>query len=466
MPRAWLALAGGLLSLALVGSLVVAPDGEPDARPVPPAVVDLALVERGWRLGDDGAPPVGVDGMRLTDSVELDYRQRAGQLRLGPGWRTDGTRYAVLWCDLPVIDDPAVRPPALSLTFDEGTVTVPCAGRRGSPALTSLQPLPPAGPDDRPRPEHEWTGDLPEQGTATLAVYVELYGAPLRAGAPEPPPAPPPGAAGVDSTDPAARHGRRTVHVTMVALQPSSRLLLWAGGPGLLQVSVDGTVVTDDGDLDPGSSDWTGQDPDLRNGYWRAPRTGSSRTLDLPAQVLPPTGGSRTVVVSVPGARALPRSWSVHVVPGEHVAPQGAARAVPPPDLPDVAGYRPEAAWEVPRDGHPHELPLPASSGTGGPRAGGREGDDGPWSWSYVVVTQVPEDEPTAVLASTARSRRIPGLTAEDLADGGQVLVDALRRPILDPGPETAGPALAVTLPPAPGQPAALVLAWRKDRGG
>jgi hypothetical protein len=447
MTRAvrWLILVGLALAVVVLGPgpTVRVPT---TSTPPPPD-----LTGRGWVL-DDGRPPVGVDGMRLTDAVEVGYREREGSLRLGAGWRTGGSRYAVLWCDLPALEDPVLRMPALTLTFEEGEVRLPCAGRHGTPPVTRLQPLPPAGPQDRPVPRHSWSGDLPRRGSATLAVYLELYGAPLRSAPLLPVPAGPPGSAGLDSSAPTARHGAGTVQVAMVEVEHDSRLELWAGGPGLLPLTVDGIVVTDDGDLDDKGADWARQDPDLRAGAWFAGRPDARRTLSLPEELVPEPGRSRTVVLSVEGAMALPRAWSVQVVPGRVADPSGAALASTLPEgLPRVPGLEPAGAWLVPRDGHRHELPL-------GTAAAGTD----PWAWGWVVLGAGPVSDvrATPVPATLTRGeqlRRVPALDAGDPLDE-----TLLRQTRVDraPSPEDTA-ALFVSVPPAPGQPLVRVVAWR-----
>lgn len=446
-----------MLALALVGSMLTAPehvatDTAPEPRP--DALPELALVDRGWALAEDGTPPVGVDGMRLTDVVEIGYEDRAGWLRLGAGWRTGGTRWAVLWCDLPSLEDPAVEQPTLELSFDEGAVSLPCAGRSGNPALDTLTPLPPAGPDDRPTPDHLWRGDLPKDGSATLGVYLELYGAPLRTGRVLAPPPPPAGAVALDSGSTPVRHGGRAVHVAMVEVRAGSRLTLWAGGPGLLRASVDGRVVTDDGDLEE-NPDWGHQDPDLRDGYWHAGRAGSRRTLDLPPDVLPDDGGSRTVVVAVSEESALPGSWSVHISPAEPVVPDAEAAVMPAPSgIPTAPGLTPVAAWLVPADGHPHELALPEL-----PR-----GDD-PWTWKFVLVSDDTRPGAAATLSSEERGRPFPRLGTVALGPSVDDLRETLlrQRDFVRPAAESSRP-VAVALAPAPGQPLLQVLAFRTDR--
>lgn len=460
-----LLVVAGMLTLALALGLVAAPD-DPAPETVgltqPGPHLGLELVGRGWILGNDGTPPVGVDGMRLTDTVEIGYEEPTGWLRLGAGWSTGGTRWGVLWCDLPELADPAVRSPALTLTFDEGDVSLPCAARDGTPAVTRLTPLPPAGPDDHPTPEHVWEGDLPREGGATLGIYLELYGAPLRTGRVLPPPPPAPAAVALDSTTIPVRHGGRSVRVAMVELTAHSRLELWAGGPGLLRVSVDGRVVTDDGDL-ADEPDWADQDPDLRDGFWHAGREGATRTLELPPDVLPPDQGARTVVISVGEDAALPGAWSVHVTPGTPVEPRGAALPTPlPVDLPDVPGMTAAAAWQVPGDGHPHDLPVPDLAAAPSSEGTAATPVD-PWSWKYVVVSDDPRPGVPATLLSADRGRAFPRVGTDALTAGTELIETVLRqRDQARPAGERSG-RLAVTLAQAPGQPLLQVLAFRPD---
>jgi hypothetical protein len=212
-------------------------------------------------------------------------------------------------------------------------------------------------------------------------------------------------------------------------------------------VTVDGIVVTDDGDLDEEGSDWARQDPDLRAGAWFAGRADARRTLALPEELVPEPGGSRRVVLSVEGAMALPRAWSVHVVPGTVAQPSGAALPTRlPVRPPDVPGLEPAGAWLVPRDGHRHELPL-------GTAAAGSD----PWAWGWGVLDADAASDVPATLTRGEQLRRVPAL------DGGDPLAETLlRQTRVDRPPSPEGTAaLFVSVPPAPGQPLVRVVAWR-----
>lgn len=258
----------------------------------------------------------------------------------------------------------------------------------------------------------------------------------------------------LDSASTPVRHGGRAVHVSLVKVRAGARLTLWAGGPGLLRASVDGRVVTDDGDL--GSTpDWGRQDPDLRDGYWHAGRAGARRTIDLPPDVLPDGVDSRTVVVSVSEESALPGSWSVQIVPAQPVTPVGDARAVAvPADVPAVLDLAPVAAWLVPADGHPHTLPLPRLS----------PGED-PWTWKYVLVSDDTRPGAAATLSSEQRGRPFPRLGSDALLPTADDLSETLlrQRDFQRPAEESAVP-VSVALAPAPGQPLLEVLAFRTER--
>lgn len=361
--RRW-GYAAGVAAAATV-AVVATQTAEPGPESVGtvPAERPGDAADRGWVL-TDGSPPEVADGLTLLGSAELS----AGGTVQVPDPEPTGRRqrYAVLWCDTgPAADDPAIQDPALVL--DEGAVTIPCLPRSGAGTVTPV-PLPPAGEDGQLGAT--WEGDLPRDAEAVVAVYEEAS----RSGYPYPPlPDPPldPPAVGEDATaldagtplvfvqDPVEDDlgivWTAEMHTETVALGPGSTLDLWAGGPGELRVLVDGIWVTDDGD---GADAWAGQDPELREGGWQAFTPGQRSTLELPEELLPAAGESRTVQVAVQPVMGV-HPWQVAVTDvGE--AP---AALAPVPDGTGVpewfGGYRLAATWELPTDGSWQTLELP-----------------------------------------------------------------------------------------------------------
>lgn len=424
------------------------------------------LTDRGWRLDAEGRPPAAVDGMRLVESVDLSFREAEGEVSLGSGWRSGGTRYAVLWCDLPRVEDPVIVEPTLRLSLAQDSVRLPCAGRDGYPPVRGLQPLPPVAENEHALAQHAWEGDLPSSGQGTLGIYLELYGAPLRTGRPQPLPDGLTGT-GVDSGTAPRAGADRERYLASVQLGADSVLELWAGDPGLLTVDVDGVVVTDDGDLGAEEPAWHEQDPELRDGSWHVSTPGAQRRLALPDSLLPEAGGSRTVTLSVPSTRTLPRTWSVRAVPALAAPDPPPPAPLPPPvTLPEAPSLLPLASWQVPRDGLPHELHVPA----------GARVPTSPEDWVVAIVDPArrtgAEGAPTAhplrgIATLGERFRDLPVLTGRDGTTGlpSSARIDMLPAPAWRGAEQTDAGAdtdqlVRVVVAPAPGHPPATVLAW------
>ena len=348
-----------------------------DPRPTPdePATVlpgpTRDLGEAGMRLDDQGHPPWVAMGLRRLGSVESDPTSRQGQARLSsPTSPLQLAWFAALWCDMPPLDDTRIQPPEGTVTIGGEEVVVPCAGKDGDPAVSELVPLPP-----KPELELRVTGDLPPGGTAVLAVYAELDGPPptLRtSGARAVLPDPPPGAVLVDEDDTTPTTDG-VEYTQVVEITHDSTLLAQVEQPGTVVVLVDGTTVSDDGDLawweqltaseewgqahPPGA--WRTQRADLLMGRWAAYVAGDTRTFALPEGIRPAPGERRTVTVAVAaeqaatGARVtVTAATKVDVDTGP--VPRRDPREGEAPEF--VQGYRLVGVWGVPRDGLPREL--------------------------------------------------------------------------------------------------------------
>lgn len=447
--------------------------------PEPPQLEDpdqepADLSHRGWVLGNDTAPPSAVDGMRLVETLLLSYAERELALVLDDTVLAGGTRYAVLWCDLPPVDDPGLRLPTLSLELPEGAVVVPCAGRRSEPPVRQLAPLPPAqGRDEGVPIEAVWAGDLPNAGTVELAIYLESLGVPLRRSTLLTAPEPQTGAVVLDPGTTIVPGGARlrSNYVQPARISHDSDLTLWAGGSGLVEVLVDGVVVTDDGDLvaqdDPlvdrqpprPEDSWRQQDPELRGGAWHVSVAGATRTLELPEELLPPPGQHRTVIVSVPNRAALPSTWQVSLRPA--TMPELDLDPLQPTLPRDLPGPDPRcsqqvvqvASWTVPQDGLPRQLVLPAHPcpghvGAAGDPLAGQHLDPGSLTYRSTSIG----------LLSNGGLLHMLAVRDLEIEPGEPLVPGAWRRPSQIAPPEETG--LWVTMPPAPGRPEATLTAY------
>lgn len=332
------------------GALDRAPGGEQD-RPA-----------SGEWLLTDGAPPPAAAGLALLDSAEVSA---GGTVQVpDPEPFNQRQRYIVMWCDEgPAADDPAVRPP--SLVLEDSGVAIPCLPRAGGDGSGIPMPLPPAG--DAGELAATWQGDVPRDGEAVVAVYEEAarstYPFPPQPDAPLEPPALPAGAVEVGPETPQAEvrdpEGStvRQMHVRNVTLGADSLLELWAAGPGVLRVQVDGVWVTDDGDLDA-EADWRRQDPELRDLGWQVFTPGQRRTLELPDELLPAARQERTVQIAVQPVMGT-QEWQVAVT-GTGPAPEAIAPSTDAAGMPEwFGGFRRAATWNVPTDGAFHDLQVP-----------------------------------------------------------------------------------------------------------
>lgn len=349
-------IAAGGVAAAAAGVLVVG-QAWPEQTAVGPAG-DTLGTEQEWTL-TDGAPPEVAGGLTLLESVELEDADEVTVLSPDGG----AQRYAVLWCDTGPVDDPAIQAPRLRLP--EIDVTVPCLSDDGAPDQVSPVPLPPT---DQPW-AGTWEGDLPEGSSAVLGVYAEAdwSGYPF-AGWPDPPltaPAPEDGAVVIDP-DSAQRvvSGLEDgpvgvapqVRAADVTVGENSSVQVWTGMPGRLQVWVDGTLITDDGDS---TEAWREAHPALRDGDLVSFTAGQRVEIPLPGDL---TEVGSTVQVSVLAPQAL--SWQVAVtdVPGSGAGTEALAPVDDVDDLPDrYAGMRRVATWQVPSGSGESVLELPAS---------------------------------------------------------------------------------------------------------
>ncbi|ANS78525.1 hypothetical protein SGUI_1129 [Serinicoccus hydrothermalis] len=272
----------------------------------------------------------------------------------------------MLWCDTgPALDDPAVTPPGLTLDVGEGgLLPVPCRSSDGSGEGAPPVALPPSEDGW----QAAWEGDLPADGDAVLGIYEEAAHADYPfPGWPDPLPQAPDVADGEVSLDQdTPLTGQQisgqevTVMVTSTVaanLDEDSTVELWTSVPGRIQVWLDGTLLTDDGD---DLQEWQVADPALRDGSFSAFTAGQRLTLAVPPEL-----AQRGEPVRVSAGANHGQPWQVRVTGAD--GPRGAVDAVAPvsPDaLPDAlvewsGGMHRLAAWELPTDGTVAELELP-----------------------------------------------------------------------------------------------------------
>ncbi|SOC52578.1 hypothetical protein [Ornithinimicrobium cerasi] len=467
-PRRWLA---GATAVAVLGAGTVAaltwPQETPETPETPgdgvtshlppgtgPAPADLVL-------GADGEPPRSVDGLRLSKTVTIDYRRATDPLDLsGFGGASGYARWAVLWCDLPAVDDDHLRIPQLTLDLAGAAVELPCAGRGGIPTRLTALPIGLAG-----HVPVAWSGDLPGRGSATLALYGETdpWAVTRRPGTqPVPPVAD--GAAAVTAADVAMQGWEGPVHTRVLEVGHESTLTVWAGSSLALSVLVDDVRLTDDGDLrarylNPPPDLWRTQDPSLREGRWVVVTPDQLRTFPLPEAVRPGPGERRAVAVTVALSPAdTAARWQVQVsdttapgTPGPELALRpGRPAAVAASTAPDaVGGARLVGSWSVPQDGVPHPVEAPVGDLetliVAVPGAGGEE------MYDELAMGSL-ERADRAVLFPVG-----PGV-GELLAWGlGPWQDHAELRPTGGPSPDDA---LSLRLPPVPGHPPTDVLAY------
>ncbi|WP_299521181.1 hypothetical protein [uncultured Serinicoccus sp.] len=371
--RRWWWVAAAAVPLAVLCGYALSPDrdeatGSDDAAPTGPGVVvpdAVNLTEAGFELDDDGEPPsraadlTRMETLKLTPGRSADLTLNTGDARFGG----ELASFAVLWCDMPPADDPALARPVGEITVEGSTLTLPCAGTAGEPAvgLDHIVALPASG-EARVRV----TGHLPPDGSAVLGLYAQTDGVavePLPDGDLTAGPPIPPAAVAVDELGPALPYDQGGRLVQPVQLSPDSTIRVWSGRKGAVTVLVDGVPVTDDGDLKRwagGDAGWRGQQPDVREGRWVVYVPGSAREFALPDDLVPEGGQQRSAVVEVlaestehvqvVATRAAPGDSDHDPLPQ---ADEGEA-----PEL--VWGHRLAGAWEVPTDGLERELLDPA----------------------------------------------------------------------------------------------------------
>ncbi|KUG55595.1 hypothetical protein AVL62_04570 [Serinicoccus chungangensis] len=366
--RRWWWVAAAVVPVALLVGYALSvdrdePAGPDEAAPSGPGVVQVGAVdlgEAGFELDEDGEPPRGAAGLTRMETLELTPGGSADLALNTVDARFGGqvASFAVLWCDMPPADDPALDSPVGEITVEGSTLTLPCAGTAGEPAvgLDHLVALPASG-----EAEVRVTGDLPPDGGAVLGVYAQtddmavepFPDGDLTAGPPVPEDAVVVDEAGaVMPFDPGDRL------VQPVELSPTSTIRVWSGRTGAVSVLVDGIPVTDDGDLEwwaTGEADWREQQPDIREGRWMVYVPGSTREFTIPDDVVPPNGRRPAVVEVVTESTEHVQVVATQAVPGEAArepVPQGDGGEAP--EL--ISGHRLLGAWELPMDGLEREL--------------------------------------------------------------------------------------------------------------
>lgn len=364
--RWWVAAAA--VPLAVLGGYALFPDRDestgPDAAaPTGAGAVQVGSVdlgEAGFELDEDGEPPGGAAGLTRMETLELTPGRRA-DLTLNTFDARFGSQvasFAVLWCDMPPADDPALERPSGEISVEGSTLAVPCAGTAGEPVvgLDHLIALPASG-----EAQVRVTGDLPPGGGAVLGVYAQtddMVVEPLPSGDLTAGPPVPEGAVVVDEAGPVMPFDPGERLVQPVELSNASTVRVWAGRTGAVTVLVDGIPVTDDGDLQRwagGQADWRDQQPDVRDGRWMVHVPGSTREFAIPDDVLP-EDGRRPAVVEV----VTESTDHVQVVATQAASDDADREPVPRVEAREapglVSGHRLVGAWELPMDGLEREL--------------------------------------------------------------------------------------------------------------
>lgn len=471
--RALLAAATASLVLVagylLVGDRPVRDDDRVQDAGTVATIGQIDLTEAGWRLNDDGDPPRTVNGLHLRQTATLDEggRRTAVSLPVPPTHSSAG--FGVLWCDMPPVQDDNLVVPSGTLTVDGVRVNLPCAGKDGSPPVTHVVALPPGGEGVL-----EVSGDVPDNGGATLAVYHETdtMSVPARRdGSAQAPPVDD-GALALDppGTRPFRFPGfRGSRAVQAVSVGHESTIRVWAGRTGSISINVDGVPATDDGDvaameammaarqeqaLHDGQAeipewrehvDWSTQQADVRDGRWLVHVPDMVRTFPLPEQVRPASGERHTVTVEVITENV---DDALQVVLTDARPVQVDTEPVTPlsePDAPLFAlEHRLVGQWLLPADGHLRELKLDGSAEVPEETVVliAREPDPSSWnSWGQGLVSRGGE--------------HLPLWHHGDLNSA----LGTLRHSEFAMLPDGPGP-LEAAAPPAPGRPTTAVLAY------
>lgn len=456
------------------------PAGPDEAAPTGPGVVQVGAVdlsEAGFELDEDGEPPTRATGLTRMETLELTPG-RSADLTLNTGdarFSSQLASFAVLWCDMPPADDPALDRPVGEITVDGSTLTLPCAGTAGEPAvgLDHLVALPASG-----KAQVRVTGDLPPDGGAVLGLYAQTDGIPvepllrgsgqtddvvvepLPSGDPTVGPPVPKDAVAVEEAGAVMPFDAGGRLVQSVELSADSTIRVWSGRTGAVTVLVDGIPVTDDGDLERwggGTAEWRDQQPDVREGQWMVYVPGSVREFALPADLLPEDGGQRSAVVEV-----LADSTEHVQVVATRAAPGDAdhdplvrADGGEAPEL--VSGHRLVGAWKLPMDGLERELLDPAM------------GEDVTWTLLEPPLEELTATQPLFWREGAVREGRnsIVARRSSNPSDVSRVIEEAmhndgrLQEQYLTKGAEPFDPRKQLAMAPAtPGHPHGLLLAY------
>ncbi|WP_131106271.1 hypothetical protein [Ornithinimicrobium sufpigmenti] len=468
---------GALIAALLSAALVVAvlqdagrgDEGTEDGEGDPATLAQIGetdLTDAGWVLRDDGDPPRSVNGVHLQETVTLDKGRRSASVDLPPAPESVFAAFGVLWCEMPPAEDDHLVVPTGTLTVDDVQITLPCAGRTGSPPVTQVVPLPPSG-----QGLLELSGDMPGGGVATLGIYQETdsdlvpaargtltQGPPVEDGAVE---------LDLSAGGTGTFYGWRASQP--VSITHGSTIRVWAGRTGSISVVVDGVPATDDGDVaawmtlltsyldepvDDGPiampdlreyADWSTQEVDLRDGRWLVAAPDTVRTFTVPSQVAPAPGDARTVTVEVITENvedhlqvALTDALPARV----DTAPVTALAA---PDVPlFTTGHRLVGQWEVPADGHARELVLDGAAGL---------------PEEMVILATRAADPATWALWGEGQITRGAEVGPLWLQTDLETALQELRQPHFALLPTGPGP-VTVAAPPAPGHPATTIVGY------
>ncbi|WP_298888893.1 hypothetical protein [uncultured Serinicoccus sp.] len=468
--RWWWVAAAAVLVAVLVG-YAFSPDREASSGldeegPTGAESVDVRSVdldEAGFELDEDGEPPRGAAGLTRMETLELTPGRSADLTLNTVDARFGGqvASFAVLWCDMPPTDDPALERPVGEISVEGSTLTLPCAGTAGEPAvgLDHVVALPASA-----EAQVRVTGDLPPDGGAVLGVYAQtddmavepLPDGDLTAGPPVPE-----DAVVVDQPGSPLPYGPGQRLAQPVELSPGSTVRVWAGRTGAVSVLVDGIPVTDDGDLARwagGRADWRDQQLDVRDGRWMVYVPGSAREFTIPDDVVPPNGRRPAVVEVVTESTEHVQVVATQAVPGDadrEPVPQSDGGEAP--EL--VAGHRLAAAWELPMDGLQRELLDPP--------------EDSDLSWALLPTDPSTLTGRLALFGQGGTlqfdGQSLPLRSATDPSDVSRIIAESqLWDDRWTQQPDLAGPGgepwepdgLQATAPAAPGRPPGVLLAY------
>ncbi len=369
----WAVACATLLAVGAAGTLL---DGPPQGtgEAVQPPSPDLDYAG-GYGLVD-GEPAPYLDGLALEKTAVIDYGLRR-RVVTAPKVDQDIQIYAVAYCDLPgnAMDADAMLD-VIGVRAGQEMVNLSCLDRSEDLSTSPLlKPLPRGVDGYTVTVPAVWAG----AGGVHLALYREADWAtyPFAAFADyDATPQLPDARYVVDTSTPMVLdpslegllgedHEVRSIEVDVDTTIDITAL---TQEPGQLMVTLDGVVITNDGEelLGLGKSrpgPWQDADPQLRQGFWRGyASSGFQRSFD--SGELSRLGvdiTDDTVVVSVLARGFNGAGWQVVANTDGGSAPMALAPGYSA-TLPEFAhGMRRVSVYQVPTDSEPHEVPMESS---------------------------------------------------------------------------------------------------------